>query len=932
MTDAVKVPFQTNFPFPSKTRLNHDLLVKPGDRVQAGQQLGESNYTRNGVLALGTNLRVAYAAHYGLNSNDAVVISEGCSKKLTAEHMYREVYPVNPQIILLKAKHRMYYGTKYVPRQYDALDDTGVIKKGTTVHYNDPLIVGLVKQELQGADLILGRISKSLTKPYKEQNLLWTHSAPGIVTEVVRTPTQITLLVQTQEAMQVGDKLAGRYGNKGVVAKIVPDSEMVRDEQGNVIDLLITPAGVISRINPTQVVETAVGKVVERTGKPIIYDNSQPRNMVAWAKDLLKQHGIKDKEHLYDPVLKRHITGTDNKGVLVGRQYIYRLFKSTDTNFAGHGVGPYDINEQPLRTGGDQGAKSIAKMEFDALLAHNARNILHESSTVRSQKSDEFWKAVQLGHPLPASKPTFAYNKFNAMLEGAGIKVDKQGSKILLAPLTDKDVLSRSAGAIQSGETLIAKNLRPINGGLFDPRFTGGPQGTLYSHIDLPEAVPHPVFEEPIKRLLGWSGPEFQRNLREKGGPWIQEQLRSINVDQKLQQLEAQLTKATATQLNDIVKQIKYLRALKARGLKPHEAYVISKVPVIPPVFRPITPKPNDPSDLSVADANKLYAHLFDAKNVLKGTVLESDRGKHRDKLYNAVSAVYGTTDVDNDKLKAQNVKGFIANIAGVGTPKAGFFQRKLMRRTQDVSGRGTAVPDVNLGMDEVGIPKQMLWQMFDKLVVARLVRQGYPALMAREMVDKKTPVAEQALLAETKERPVLINRAPTLHRWSIIAANPIPVSGKTIRVSPFIEKGMNLDYDGDTLTVHAPVTAHGVEEAKRLTLSNLLLADQKHNTLMAFPQHEAIIGFTLAAKANEKGVVKRRFNTEEEAIAAYRRGELKLTDTVEIAHPKTAAENPEEDDYTWDGSPVCADDAAFCPAAHVVGGDEEEDDNADLT
>jgi hypothetical protein len=116
------------------------------------------------------------------------------------------------------------------------------------------------------------------------------------------------------------------------------------------------------------------------------------------------------------------------------------------------------------------------------------------------------------------------------------------------------------------------------------------------------------------------------------------------------------------------------------------------------------------------------------------------------------------------------------------------------------------------------------------------------------------------------------------------------------------------------------------VEEAKRLTLSNLLLADQKHNTLMAFPQHEAIIGFTLAAQANEKRMVKRRFNTEDEAVAAYRRGELKLTDTVEIAHAKTAAEDVEEGDYTWDGGPVCADDAEFCPAAHVVGGDEDED------
>ena len=810
----IKVPFETNFPFPSKTYLHHDVQVKPGQTVQAGQRLGDSNFTRNGTLALGKNLLVAYMPYHGLNSNDAVVISEGCAKKLTSEHMYREIYPLNSQIEQSRDKHKTFYGNKYTPQQYAKLDASGVIKQGARVDPKDPLVLGLTRTQIQGTDLMLGRISKALTKPYREVVLQWEHGTPGEVVEVFHGPTQIAILVRTHEQMNVGDKLAGRYGNKGVVAKIVPDHEMVQDEKGRPIDLILTSAGVVSRINPAQVIETAVGKVVEKTGKPILYDNGEDKNAVTWARGLLKKHGIKDKEHVYDPIQKRKIVGPDNKGVLVGRQFIYKLFKSTDTNFSGHGVGPYDVNEQPLKTGGDDSAKGIGKMEFDALVAHNARHFLQEAATIKGQKNDEFWKAIQTGSPLPTPKPSFAFNKFTAMLEGSGLKVDKRGSKFKLLPMTDRDVLARSRGAIENKKTLIAKNLKAEVGGLFDPMKTGGAQGTLYSHIDLHEAIPNPIFVEPVRRLLGLSQKDFEQRLHDHGGQWFHDELKKIDVDLRLGELNKQMHKASGPELDNIVKQTKYLRALKAENLKPHDAYIMSKVPVIPPVFRPILPEKRDPSQLMVSDANKLYAHLMDTNAVLKTTALESDRGKHRNLVFKAVGAVYGMNEPEDDKLQKQEVKGFLQNIAGVGTPKGGFFQRKLIRRTQDVSGRGTAVPDGNLGMDEVGIPEQMLWQMLDKMIVSRLVRQGYSALMARELTDKKAPVAREAMLAESRERPVLINRAPTLHRWSVVAAYPKPVQGKTIRVNPFVEKGMNLDYDGDTLQVHAPIQHGAVEDA----------------------------------------------------------------------------------------------------------------------
>jgi DNA-directed RNA polymerase subunit beta len=881
-SDDVGVPYQTDFPFPSKTFLNHTVSVKVGDKVKAGQTLAGSNFTKDDTLALGKNLRVAYMAYHGLNSNDAIVISEGAAKKLTSEHGYREVFPINPKTELSKEKHRVYYSSKYDPTQYTRLDEHGVIKKGEKVNPHDLLVAALTKSAPSGADLMLGRISKALTRPYKDMALTWEHSFPGEVVEVVRTPNQIALLIKTNEPMQIGDKLAARYANKGVVAKIIPDHEMVQDESGAPIDVVMTSAGITSRINPGQLVESALGKVAEKTGKPILVDNADPHDAVEYASKMLKDHGLKDKEVLYDPVNKRSITGPDGKGVFVGRSYILKLFKSTDTNFSAHGISGYDLNEQPLKHGGEETPKGIAKMEFDALIAHNARNVLKESSTIRSQKNEEFWRALQLGHPLPASKPSFVWNKFLALLEGAGVKVDKTGSKIRLLPMTDKDIIGKSSGVIENNKTIVAKNLQPERGGLFDANATGGPQGTKFSHIPLSESLPNPVFEEPIRRLLGLTGPQFDKLVKEHGGAHFHKELSKINIDERLGELHTELSTAKGADINSKVKQIKYLMALKAEGLRPEDAYILNNVPVVPPVFRPILPMVHDPKQLMVSDANKLYIHLMDANHTLKTTLLPSDMAANREHLYNAVGALFGTHDVADDELRGQKVKGFLSSISGVTSPKSGFFQKKIMRKTMDISGRGTIVPDVNISMDQVGIPEEMLWKMYEPFLVSRLVKTGYPAIQAKEMVKDRVPAAKTALLIECKERPVYINRAPTLHRWSIVGGYPIPVEGKTLRISPLIEKGMNADYDGDALQIHAPVTAAAVRDVRNMLPSNLLLQDQKRNSLTSFPQHEAILGVAHASNAKATGPEK-TFKTTEEMTAAYRRGELKLSDSVKI-------------------------------------------------
>lgn len=880
--DLVKVPYDKNFPLAAKTYLNHTLEVKPGDTVKDKQRLGDSNFTRNGMLALGKNMSVAFMPYYGANSNDAVVVSEEAAKKLTSERMYKIVIPRDPDLTFNQNKHKTYYGHNYTKDQYRPLDKDGVVAPGTKLLPGDPVVVGVRKTELSPDDLLLGKLHKSLAHPHREFLQGWEHDHEGEVVDVVKTPKRITLTVKTKEPAGIGDKIAGRYGNKGVISEIVPTDQMIKDEAGKPVDILMTSAGVVSRINPSQIIETAVGKVVEKTGKPIIVENFSDRDNVKWAKDLLKKHKIKDKETVFDPR-----SGKKIPKVFVGRQYIYKLFKSTDTNYSARSTGSYDMNLQPTR-GGTQGAKSIGKMEFDALLGHNARNILRETATVKSQKNDEFWRAVQLGQTPQQPRSTFAYDKFLGMLTGAGVRVNREGSRLSLAPLTDKDVLEMSSGEVKDAKIVRAKDLRPEAGGLFDPGVTGGLRGTKWSHINLAEPVVNPVFKEPVRRLLGMTNAQLAETIKTKGGAHVQKELKKINLDDKERELRKHMKTRKADQLNNEIKQVKYIQALKRVGLTPDKAYVVSKVPVIPPVMRPIMPGKGG-TQIIYGDTNPLYQDLLYINNQFKevkspnSPMPPGEEARLRPSLQQAVGAVYGTDEPATAKSKARNHKGFLTYISGVGGPKHGFFQSKIMSRSQDVAGRGTIVPDSTLGVDEVGVPKEMLWAMYEKFIIRRLVQQGFPAIQAKQMVEKRHPAASEALQREIKERPVLLNRAPTLHRYNIVGANPVEVPGRTLRVNPFIEAGMNADYDGDTMMLHVPVGPKAVQEAKDITLSNLLFGDKSKSDLLVFPQHEAIMGIHHASKADAHNKTPKKFKTRGQAIAAYKRGEIGLGTRVSI-------------------------------------------------
>jgi len=881
----VKLPYNHYFPLASKTYLHDTIDVKVGDRVKPHQPLAESNFTKDKTLALGKNLSIAYIAYHGKNSNDAVVISAGAAKKLTSEHMYKYVLSKGPDIVTGKEKYRAYYGMHFTTTQLANIDEHGIAKKGAVVHYGDPLILALRKSAPTPEERLLGSFHRSLAKPYRDATILWDHATPGVVQDVADNMTQTLLTVRTQEPMKIGDKLANRYGGKCVVSEIIDDDKMIQDESKKPLDVLFTSAGIVSRINPAQVVEAALGKVVEKTGKPIIVPQFQLENNIDFAKKLLKEHGLKDKETVYDPM-----SGKSIPNIFVGRSYIHKLFKSTETNYAARGATSYDANLQPTK-GGEAGAKGLGRMEINALLAHNARNVLKDALTVKSEKSDDFWRAYELGLPLPKQKPTFVSDKFVAMLQGAGININKNGTHLSAAPMTDKDVLALSSGALSTPSLeksksymVNAKDLKEETGGLFDPSLTGGLTGKRWSHIELHEPVVNTVFEDATRRLLGLSRKQLRDVVSEHGGGGVRDRLNKLDLAAKAKELREKTKTARGSDLDGTIKQLKYIEALQRNGItRAGDAYTVSKIAVIPPIMRPVLPSAKGNS-LQVSDANYLYRDAALASAALassKETEVPSLIAKTRLDMHDAVAAVFGTQAPVSPQLQSRQVKGFIEQITGSGSPKTGFLHKKILRRQQDLSGRATATPDNTLDIDQIGIPEDMLWTTYGKFIMKGLVGLGYRPLDAREMIESRHPAAKQVLNKELASRPIIVNRAPTLHRHNMVAAYPVAVQGKSLRVNPFMEKGQNLDYDGDAMQLHVPVTDKAVHEARRLTMSNLLFGDKHADDLMVFPQHEAILGTFLATRPSNHAV--KTFKTKEDAMKAYHDGTISITSPVKI-------------------------------------------------
>ena len=356
----------------------------------------------------------------------------------------------------------------------------------------------------------------------------------------------------------------------------------------------------------------------------------------------------------------------------------------------------------------------------------------------------------------------------------------------------------------------------------------------------------------PLQRCQILTEREY-RDMREKyeddfkagiGAEAIKELLQQIDLDQLSTQLHEELEKASGQKKAKLVKRIECVEAFRSSGNRP-EWMIIDILPVIPPEIRPMVPL--DGGRYATSDLNDLYRRVINRNNRLKRLLQLNApdiivRNEKR-MLQEAVDAL-----IDNGR-RGRAVTGAnsraLKSLSDMLKGKQGRFRQNLLGKRVDYSGRSVIVVGPDLKIYQCGVPKEMAIELFRPFVMKKLVDDGDANNIksAKKMVDRQNDKVWDALEYVIKEHPVLLNRAPTLHRLGIQAFEPILVEGRALRLHPLVCTAYNADFDGDQMAIHVPLSAEAQAEARILMLSanNLLRPQDGHPVTV--PTQDMILG-----------------------------------------------------------------------------------------
>ena len=871
-----------NFPFNRKTYIHNTPTVRIGDQIKPGQLLAKSNYSDDqGRLAMGRNLKVAYTVWGdpelgGSNFEDGVVMSESAARKMSSEHMYTVGYDSKDDYEANYNKFISLFPGQYSKEQLKNLDsESGVVKPGTVLNPGDPMILGVGERKSDTFGLM-----KKSRPSFTNRAQTWEHSQPGIVTNVTKTRSGYQVAVKSYKPMGVGDKLVGRYGDKGVISTIIPDDDMPRDKDGNPYEVIYNPLALVTRVNPVQAVEAVMGKIASKTGQPVKLPAFMDESFIDYAQRELKKAGLRDTETIYDPRMNRNV---DN--VFTGNRYFMNLHHQAEKKLSARDVGGYSTEEAPVK-GGDEGAKRISISDINAILAHGAVEVLKDARLVRGQKNDEYWRAIKMGTPVPSVNVPFVWDKFVAQLKGAGVNVERQGGAVNIYGMTGADVKKLSGGEVKDFRDIDFKTGKAYDGGFFDEKIFGVNQSS-FGHFPLASRIVNPVMEDVVRSLTGLTKKDFESVVAGEsvkgihGMQGLEARLSSMDIASEIENTRREISSAKGQKRSNAISKLSYLESMQKRKVKPTD-FIWDDMPVLPPRFRPITDTGNMQM---VSDMNYLYKELFSMNGNLKELQSELGKeatGKERLALYKMVKATVGLADPASAKLKQKNVNGLIRHILG-SNPKFSMFQRKVLSSTVEGVGNAVITPDPSLDMDHVGVPEDMAFSVFRPYVVRSLVASGANPLEAMKQVESRTPTAKRALLAEMEKRPVMITRAPVLHKYNFMSARPVLTSGSTLRMSPSVVVGFNADFDGDQMRLHVPSSNKAVQEAYERMLPSRNLLSAATFQAQPFIKNEFLYGLYLASKQRPDKDNAKVFRTKDDVIRAFNRGELSPTDTVKI-------------------------------------------------
>ncbi len=400
----------------------------------------------------------------------------------------------------------------------------------------------------------------------------------------------------------------------------------------------------------------------------------------------------------------------------------------------------------------------------------------------------------------------------------------------------------------------------------------------------------------PFKRVL--SEPEYRELYEEFGNTFrvgmgaeaIYELLKNVDLEEEVANLREELETATTQKASRIIKRIEVMEAFINAGTKP-EWMIMTEIPVIPPELRPMVQL--DGGRFATSDLNDLYRRIINRNNRLARLIeIHSPEIIIRNEkrmLQEAVDAL-----IDNGRRTGRPVMGAgnraLKSLSDMLKGKQGRFRQNLLGKRVDYSGRSVIVVGPELKIYQCGIPKEMAIELFKPFVMRELVRGGLGEIknikMAKKKVEELSDVVWDVLDKVIKEHPVMLNRAPTLHRLGIQAFEPILVEGKAIKLHPLVCTAFNADFDGDQMAVHLPLSVEAQAECRFMLLSPNNLLKPSDGGPVAVPSQDMVLGiyYLTQERPGAKGEGK-IFKNINEAIIAYENGIITLHSKIRVRY-----------------------------------------------
>ncbi len=376
------------------------------------------------------------------------------------------------------------------------------------------------------------------------------------------------------------------------------------------------------------------------------------------------------------------------------------------------------------------------------------------------------------------------------------------------------------------------------------------------------------------------------------GAEAVRDALMKVDLSAEVNRLQEEMTETKSKQVRKkIAKRIKLLQALVQSRVHP-EWMILTILPVIPPDLRPLVPL--EGGRFATSDLNDLYRRVINRNNRLKNLLqLKTPEVIIRNEkrmLQEAVDALFDNgrhgrpvTGTGNRPLKSLSdmLKG-----------KSGRFRQNLLGKRVDYSGRSVIVIGPELKLHQCGLPKKMALVLFEPFIIRKLKERGlvHTVRSAKKMIERQATEVWDILEEVTKGHPVLLNRAPTLHRLSIQAFEPVLIEGEAIRIHPLVCTAYNADFDGDQMAVHVPLSIEAQLEARLLIMSSLNVFSPSSGKPIMTPTQDITMGcYYLTAEPRtpkKQGQRLMLFGSKGEVIFAYQEGALKIHDRVLLANP----------------------------------------------